>query len=59
MNDKAPIYTTLAGAAVLFFFLLLVQPYSAPSVPPSPWDAYTRPAQRFLKCSLAEETPWS
>ena len=56
MNDKAPIYTSLAGAAVLFFFLLLVQPYSAPSVPPSPWDAYTRPAKRFLSAALRRDS---
>ena len=57
MNDKAPIYTTLAGAAVLFFFLLLVQPYSAPSVPPSPWGGPHPAGQTLPQCSLAEGLP--
>ncbi len=56
MNDKAPIYVTLAGAAVLVLFLLLVQPYSATSGPPSPWDVYTQPARRFLEAALRRDS---
>ncbi len=56
MYDKAPLYSTFAAGAVLLAFLLLVQPYSVRSGPPSRWDEYARPAQRFLKAASQRDS---
>lgn len=56
MSDKAPLYSTFAAATVLFTFLLLVQPYSAPSGRPSRWDAYAHPAQSFLRAAVGRDS---
>ena len=56
MSDKAPFYSTFAVFAVLLAFLLLVQPYSGRSGPPSRWDEYARPAQRFLKAASRRDS---
>jgi hypothetical protein len=56
LYDKAPLYSTFAAFAVLLAFLLLVQPYSGRSGPPSRWDEYARPAQRFLKAASQRDS---
>jgi hypothetical protein len=56
LYDKGPLYSTFVAAAVLFAFLLLVQPYSARSIAPSHWDVYTRPAQSFLEAAMRRDS---
>jgi hypothetical protein len=56
LHDRAPLVTSLSAVAVWFAFLLLVQPYSARSGPPSRWDEYARPAQHFLTAALRRDS---
>jgi hypothetical protein len=44
VNGRMPMYLTLLAAVVCAAVLWILQPYSVRS----PWDAYTKPAQRFL-----------
>jgi hypothetical protein len=56
LYDRAPLISSLTAVAVLLAFLLLVQPYSAPSGRPSRWDAYAPPAQRFLRAAVGRDS---
>ena len=56
MPDRAPLVSSLAAITIWFAFLLLVQPYSGRSGPPSHWDEYARPAQRFLQAALRRDS---
>ena len=52
MNGKTPLYLTILGAVLLTTGLAMLQPYSVTS----PWSAYTRPAQRFLRAALSGDS---
>jgi hypothetical protein len=56
LQNRAPLASSLAAVTVWFAFLLLVQPYSGQSAPPSHWDEYARPAQRFLTAALRKDS---
>ncbi len=56
MYARAPLVSSLAAVAVFSAFLLLVQPYSIGPGPPSHWDEYARPAQRFLQAALRRDS---
>lgn len=47
-NGKMPLYLTLLAATLFVLALAILQPYSVSS----PWRAYTRPAQRYLKAAV-------
>ena len=52
VNGKMPVYLTLLAAGLCAAALWIFQPYSVRS----PWDAYTRPAQRFLQAALTRDS---
>ncbi|MFL5494745.1 MAG: hypothetical protein ACJ8DC_10230, partial [Gemmatimonadales bacterium] len=52
VNGRMPLFLTLLAGAVCVAALWLLQPYSVTS----PWDVYTRPAQRFLAAALKRDS---
>jgi hypothetical protein len=51
-DDKAPLYLSLAAAALLGTALLTLQPYSA-----DPWGrGLGKPAERFVRAALAQDS---
>jgi hypothetical protein len=52
VNGKVPLYLTLLAGVLGAAALWLLQPYTVRS----PWDAYTRPAQRFLEAALKRDS---
>ncbi|MFL5496057.1 MAG: hypothetical protein ACJ8DC_16860 [Gemmatimonadales bacterium] len=52
VNGRMPLFLTLLAGAVCVATLWLLQPYSVTS----PWDVYTRPAQRFLAAALKRDS---
>jgi hypothetical protein len=56
LNDKTPLLISLIAAAILATALLVFQPYSLRSGSPSPWQAYTRPAQQYLTAALKNDS---
>jgi hypothetical protein len=56
VNGKTPVYLSLVLAAVLSAAMLLAQPYSYRSGPPSPWQAYSEPARRFLQAAMRKDS---
>jgi hypothetical protein len=48
MNGKMPLFLTLLSAALLAAAMVVLQPYSVTS----PWEVYSKPAQRFLQAAL-------
>jgi hypothetical protein len=48
MDGKTPVYLTLLGVALLAVSVVTLQPYSVTS----PWEVYSKPAQRFLQAAL-------
>jgi hypothetical protein len=56
LPDRAPLVSSLAAVTIWFAFLLLVQPYSGQSGPPTRWDEYAKPAQRFLQAALRNDS---
>ena len=52
VNGRMPLYLTLLAGVLCAAALWLLQPYTVRS----PWDAYTRPAQRFLAAALKRDS---
>ena len=52
VNGKTPYLLTLAAGVLFSGALLTLQPYSVTS----PWDAYTKPARRFLSAAARQDT---
>jgi hypothetical protein len=52
MNGRTPLYLTAIAAALLAGAVLFFQPYSVRS----PWRAYSRPVQRYLRAALAQDS---
>jgi hypothetical protein len=52
VNGRMPIYLTLLAAVLCVAALWILQPYTVRS----PWDAYTKPAQRFLHAALRRDS---
>jgi hypothetical protein len=52
MNGRTPFYLTLLAAAAAIAALYLVQPYSVGGG----WRVYTRPAQRYLRAALHQDS---
>jgi hypothetical protein len=52
MNGRTPLYLTAIAAAIMAAAVLIFQPYSVRS----PWDAYSAPAQRYLRAALEQDT---
>jgi hypothetical protein len=52
VNGRMPLYLTLLAGVVCAAALWLLQPYTVRS----PWNAYTRPAQRFLAAALERDS---
>jgi hypothetical protein len=56
INGKTPRYLTLVFAALLAAAMLLIQPYSLRSRSVSAWQAYTQPAQLYLRAALRKDS---
>ena len=52
VNGKMPLYLTLLAWVLCVAALWILQPYSVRS----PWDAYTKPAKRFLQAALKRDS---
>jgi hypothetical protein len=52
VNGRMPAYLTLVAVALCAAALWLLQPYSVRS----PWEVYTKPAQRFLLAAMRRDS---
>jgi hypothetical protein len=52
MNGKTPLYLTALAAVLLVAGVLTFQPYSVTS----PWNAYSKPVQRYLRAALERDS---
>ncbi|HEX3232887.1 MAG TPA: hypothetical protein VHR41_01735 [Gemmatimonadales bacterium] len=52
VNGRMPLYLTLLAAVLCAAALWVLQPYTVRS----PWDAYTRPAQQFLRAAIRRDS---
>jgi hypothetical protein len=52
VNGKMPLYLTLLIGVLGAVALWILQPYTVRS----PWEVYTRPAQRFLEAALKRDS---
>jgi hypothetical protein len=52
VNGKMPLYLTLLAGVLCVAALWILQPYTVRS----PWDAYTKPAHRFLEAALKRDS---
>jgi hypothetical protein len=56
VNGKTPVYLTLIAGAMFAAAMLISPPYVARLGPPSPWEAYAQPAQRYLSAALKRDS---
>lgn len=52
VNGRMPLYLTLLAGALFALALAILQPYSVSSH----WRAYTKPAQRYLRAALKQDS---
>jgi hypothetical protein len=56
LNGKTPIYLTLIAGAAFAAAMLVSPPYVTRSGPPSPFEVYAQPAQRYLLAAVKRDS---